>query len=66
MKNCMSIGNQIFGYKCIYTIVISMNDLSTLNRILTVKFELRIDWYTNKIQMSSTAPPIRSSAEQYR
>ena len=30
-----------------------MNDLSALNRILTVKFELRIDWYTNKGQMSS-------------
>ena len=32
-----------------------MNDLSALNRMLTVKFELRIDWYTNKGQMSSTA-----------
>ena len=32
-----------------------MNDLSALNRMLTVKFELRVDWYTNKGQMSSTA-----------
>ena len=32
-----------------------MNDLNTLNRMLTVKFELRIDWYTNKGQISSTA-----------
>ena len=32
-----------------------MNDLNALNRILTVKFELRIDWYTNKGQISSTA-----------
>ena len=32
-----------------------MNDLNALNRMLTVKFELRIDWYTNKSQMSSTA-----------
>ena len=31
-----------------------MNDLNVLNRILTVKFELRIDWYTNKGQISST------------
>ena len=32
----------------------SMNDLNVLNRMLTVKFELRIDWYTNKGQISST------------
>ena len=32
-----------------------MNDLNALNRILTVKFELKIDWYTNKSQISSTA-----------
>ena len=32
-----------------------MNDLNALNRILIVKFELRIDWYTNKGQISSTA-----------
>ena len=32
-----------------------MNDLDALNRMLTVKFELRIDWYTNKGQISSTA-----------
>ena len=32
-----------------------MNDLKALNRMLTVKFELRIDWYTNKGQISSTA-----------
>ena len=30
-----------------------MNDLNTLNRMLTIKFELRIDWYTNKGQISS-------------
>ena len=33
----------------------AMNDLSALNRMLTVKFELRIDWYTNKGEISSTA-----------
>ena len=32
-----------------------MNDLNTLNRMLTVKFESMIDWYTNKGQISSTA-----------
>ena len=31
-----------------------MNYLNTLNRMLTVKFELRIDWYTNKGQISSS------------
>ena len=33
----------------------SMNDLRALNRMLIVKFELRIDWYTNNGQISSTA-----------
>ena len=32
-----------------------MNDLNALNRMLTVKFKLRINWYTNKGQISSTA-----------
>ena len=32
-----------------------MNDSNALNRMLIVKFELRIDWYTNKGQISSTA-----------
>ena len=32
-----------------------MNDLNSLNRMLTVKSELMIDWYTNKGQISSTA-----------
>ena len=32
-----------------------MNDLNALNRMLTVKFELRMDWYTNKGQISSIA-----------
>ena len=31
-----------------------MNDLNALNRMLTVKFELMIDWYTNKSQISNT------------
>ena len=32
-----------------------MNDLNALNKMLNVKFKLRIDWYTNKGQISSTA-----------
>ena len=31
-----------------------MNDLNAFNRMLTVKFELRIDWYTIKGEISST------------
>ena len=31
-----------------------MNDLNALKRMLTVEFELRINWYTNKGQISST------------
>ena len=43
-------------YIDVYTILyFSMNDLNALNRMLIVKFELRIDWYTNKGQISSTA-----------
>ena len=42
-------------YIDVYTILyFAMNDLNALNRMLTVKFELRIDWYTNKGQISST------------
>ena len=43
-------------YIDVYTILyFAMNDLNTLNRMLIVKFELRIYWYTNKGQISSTA-----------
>ena len=42
-------------YIDVYTILyFFMNDLNALNRMLTVKFELRIDWYINKSQISST------------
>ena len=42
-------------YIGVYTILyFSMNDLKVLNRMLIVKFELRIDWYSNKGQISST------------
>ena len=43
-------------YIDVYTILyFAMNDLNALNRMLTVKFELRIDWYTNKDQINNTA-----------
>ena len=43
-------------YVDVYTILyFVMNDLKALNRMLTVKFKLMIDWYTNKGQISSTA-----------
>ena len=44
----------LFEYKCIYPIV-NFFDLffNTLNRMLSVIFALRIDWYTNKGQTSS-------------
>ena len=43
-------------YIDVYTILyFSMNDLNAFNRKLIVKFELRIAWYTNKGQISSTA-----------
>ena len=55
MKNCMSIEIN-YLYIDVYTILyFAMNDLNTLNRMLTVKFELMIDWYTNKGKISSTA-----------
>ena len=43
-------------YIDVYTMLyFSMNDLNALNKMLTNKFEIRIDWYTNKGQSSSTA-----------
>ena len=41
--------------KCTYYTVFFYDDLNALNRMLTFKFELMIDWYTNKGQISSTA-----------
>ena len=46
-------------YIDVYTILyFAMNDLNALNRMLTVKFKLRIDWYNNKGQISSIAPNV--------
>ena len=41
-------------YKLHTILYFAMNYLNSRNRMLTVKFELRIDWYTNKDQISST------------
>ena len=55
MKNFMSIESEFFFINVHTTLYFAMNDLNDLNRMLTVKFELRIDWYTNKGQIRSTA-----------
>ena len=57
-------------YINVYNILyFAMNDLNALNRMLTIKFELRIDYYTNKGQISSTTNerndvPFRSVAQR--
>ena len=46
-------------YIDVYSILyFAMNDLNAHNRMLTVKFKLRIYWYTNKGHMSSTTPNV--------
>ena len=43
-------------YIDVYTILyFAMNNLIALNRMLIIKFELKIDWYINKGQISSIA-----------
>ena len=45
-------------YKCTNVHIVlyfSIKDLNALNIMLTFYFALRIDWYTNKGQISSTA-----------
>ena len=41
MKNCMSIENQVFGYKRMLLLYFAMNDLNALNRMLTVKIRVK-------------------------
>ena len=50
----MSIENEQFIQMYILYCIFSIKDLNALNRMLTVYFALRIDWYTNKGQISST------------
>ena len=42
-------------YKCTFVLYFAIKDLNALNRLFTVYFALRIDWYTSKGQISSTA-----------
>ena len=42
-------------YKCTYCTVFFYKEFEALNKMLTVYFVLRIDWYTNKGQISNTA-----------
>ena len=56
-------------YKCTYCTVFCYKGFERLNRMLTVYFALRIDWYTNKGQISSTAKKridvsLRSTAQR--
>ena len=40
-------------YIDVYTILyFAINDLNALNRMLTVKFELRIEWFTNRVKLA--------------
>ena len=42
MKNCISIENQVIGYKRMYTtLYFAMNDLNIFNRMLTVKIRVK-------------------------
>ena len=54
-ENCMSIENYLFIQMYILYCIFSIKDLNALNRMLTIYFALRIDWYTNKGQISNTA-----------
>ena len=54
-ENCMSIENELFIQIYILYCIFAIKDLNVLNRMLTVYFALRLDWYTNKGQISSTA-----------
>ena len=53
-NNCMIIENELFIQMYVLYYIFSIKDLNALNRMLTVYFALRIDWYTNRGQNSST------------
>ena len=50
----MSIENKLFIKMYILYCIFAIKDLNGLNRILTVYFALRIDYYTNRGQISNT------------
>ena len=54
-ENCMIIENEPFIQMYVLYYIFAIKDLNALNRMLTVYFALRIDWYTNRGQNSSTA-----------
>ena len=53
--NCMIIENELFIQMYVLYYIFAIKDLNALNRMLTFYFALRIDWYTNMGQISSTA-----------
>ena len=53
--NCMIIENELFIQMYVLYYIFSIKDLNALNRMLTVYFALRIDWYTSRGQNSSIA-----------
>ena len=53
--NCMIIENELFIQMYVLYYICAIKDLNALNRMLTVYFALRIDWYTNMGQNSNTA-----------
>ena len=55
MKCLHSIENELFIQMYIFVLYFSINDLKALKKMITIYFALRIDWYTNKGQTSSTA-----------
>ena len=53
--NFMIIENEFFIQMYVLYYIFAVKDLNALNRMLTVYFTLRIDWYTNRGQNSSIA-----------
>ena len=69
--NCMIIENELFIQMYVLYYIFAIKDLNALNRMLIVYFALRIDWYTNRGQNSSTANDcidvsLRSAAQRDR
>ena len=53
-ENFLSIENELFIQMYILYCISTIKDLNALNRMLTFYFALRIDWYTDKGQISNT------------
>ena len=69
--NCMIIENELFIQMYVLYYIFAIKDLNALNIMLTVYFALRIDWYTNWGQNSSTENDcidvsLRSAAQRDR